>query len=117
MSFGSSSLSSPVAISSPRVKVVVRGIIAPELHFPALRCAFLRRRRKSANRVNPLDERDTTELSASRISGHREQQPRNCIGIRRIGFGCHLAGDLAAVVKLPYRSAKMLSDWLTLLVE
>src|SRR5882724_1637278 len=105
------------AISPLCVKVIIRGITALKLRFPTLRCAFRRRRREPANRVYPLDGRHIAQLAVSGMPGDRHQKPWDRLGIRRVGFGRHLAGDLAAVVELPCGTAKMPADNLTVLVE
>jgi hypothetical protein len=103
--------------SSPRIKVVVCGITALELHFPTLRCASRDNWRKSAHGIHPLDGRHTAQLAASRTPDHRDQQLRDRPGVRRVSLGRHLAGNLAAVIELPCRTAKMLANRFALLVE
>src|SRR6185437_12086069 len=110
-------LSVSSAVRFFRVEVVVRGITALELHFPALRRAFLRCWRESADRIHPLDGRYTAHLAVSRMSSHGQQKPWNRMGIKHVGLGRHLAGDLAAVVELPCGPTKMLADGFDLLVE
>ena len=103
--------------SSPRVKVIIRGIAALELLFPARLAALRSRRRQSARRIDALYRRHPPESSLAGVAGDRHQKPRDRRAIRSVDLGRHLPCNLAAIIELPCGTTKMPPDRLPLLIQ